>query len=53
MTATFKYTVKRIKAPDLVFTSVSAFDGYVKETRIAGYVVTFLTPFFCTVERSK
>ena len=48
-----KYTVKRIKAPDLVFTSVSAFDGYVKEVRIAGYTVTFSTPFFCVVERAK
>lgn len=53
MTAVFKYTVRRIKAPDLVFTSVFAFDGYVKETRIAGYVVTFQSPFLCTVERSK
>ena len=53
MTAARKYIVKRIKAPDLVFTSVSAFDGYVKEVRIAGYTVTFLTPFYCVVERAK
>lgn len=53
MSAERRYTVRRLNGFHLVFTSVSAFDGYVKETRIAGFVVVFLGPFDCFVERSK
>lgn len=47
------YTFRRLNGSHRVFTSVSAFDGYVKEWRIAGFVVVFLGPFDCSVERSK
>jgi len=33
------------------FTSVDAFDAYVRHVRQAGYLVTFTTPFAATVER--
>ena len=34
-----------------LFTSVQAFDGYVKELRFMGYLVTFSNPFCATVAR--
>lgn len=34
-----------------LFTSVQAFDGYVKELRCMGYLVTFSNPFCATVAR--
>lgn len=32
------------------FTSIHAFDGYVREARSMGALVTFLTPFSCLAE---
>lgn len=34
------------------FTSVDAFEAYVRCMREAGYLVTFTTPFAATVERA-
>lgn len=53
MKAPFTYRAAQPNGKVTTFTSVAAFDGYVAAWRIAGYFVSFSSPFDCQVQGKK